>query len=356
MEQFTIPDTEIAVCTRLGIPLPKTSPDERRRTLMAFRNEWKLYKRKCDATGKSIVSAYPPDSPFKVYDNPVWWGDGWDGCEYGRDFDFSRPFFEQFKELQLAVPREGTTIFNSENCDYNSHIRESRNCYLNSLVAQCEDTYYSYWTVGNKDVFDSAYANYSSLCYECCDVNNCYGCVMLQESSTCTDCFFSYQLRGCKNCIFCTDLVNAEYRIFNKPCSKEEFAAYKKNLFNGSYATFQKAYDDFLKLREGARHRGVHSLNCENVSGDHLYNCKNCLLCCPYNQILHLRPNMTRTSHAMTWGALRLSAQANLAKTIPLIKEISIIRHRDRLFLLAQTNLSVEPVPLVKAKCTLMVP
>ena len=224
---FYIPDSEIKHCERLGIPLPTTSPLERMRTLMAFRNEWKLYKRKCDATGADIISAYPPDSPFKIYNNAYWWSDDWDPLSYGRDYDFSRGFFEQYAELQRDVPREGTTIFNSENCDYNSHIRQSKNCYLNSLVAKCEDSSYCYWVVNDKDCFDSIYTNDSTLCYFTSDVNNCYQCTMLQESNNCTDCYFSYQLKGCQNVLFCDNLANKSYHIYNKPVSKEEFEATK---------------------------------------------------------------------------------------------------------------------------------
>lgn len=278
-QQFYISDKETAFCERLGVPLPTTSPIERMRTLMAFRNEWKLYKRKCDATGQDIISAYPPDSPFKVYNNTTWWGDSWDPLEYGRDYDPSRSFFEQYKELQLQVPREGTSIFNSENCDYNSHTRQSKNCFLNSLVARCEDTHYSYWVVENKDVLDSMYTNKSTLCYFCSDVNNCYNCVMLQESSDCNDCFFSYQLKGCSNCIFSSNLVNASYRIFNKPCTKEEFETTKKKLLSGSWTAWQEAVTEFLKMRAETTQQNVHMLNSENATGDHIYNCKDCEYC-----------------------------------------------------------------------------
>ncbi|MEI7477824.1 MAG: hypothetical protein WCJ81_04925 [bacterium] len=49
------------------IPYPTLCPEERQRRRMAFRNERKLYKRKCDATGESMVSIYSPDKPYKVY-------------------------------------------------------------------------------------------------------------------------------------------------------------------------------------------------------------------------------------------------------------------------------------------------
>ena len=247
--------------------------------LMAFRNEWKLYPRKCDATGDPILSAYSADSPYTVYNNSHWWSDKWDPLKYGRDFDFNRPFFEQLKELQLEVPREGTSVFNSENCEYNSHIRESKNCYLNSLVYRCEDLYYSAWAVNDKDVFDSFLTNDSTLCYYCIYVNKSYNCVMLEESENCNDCYFSYQLRGCDNCIFSSNLANKSYHAFNKPCSKEEFEMIKNKSLNGSWKSWQLAYKEFLKIRSQAIRRAAHNINCENVTGDHLYNCKNCSNC-----------------------------------------------------------------------------
>ncbi|MFC1751236.1 hypothetical protein ACFL2V_20840 [Pseudomonadota bacterium] len=247
---------------------------------MATRNEWKLYTRKCDLTGQDIISAYDLNTPFPVYNNKDWWGDKWEALDFGRDFDFDRPFFEQFKELQDVVPREGTTVFNSVNCDYNGHIRESKNCYLNSLVFGCEDVFYSYWMVKDKDVFDSMYTNESTLCYACSNVNGGYSCIALEESSNCNDCYFSYQLRGCKNCLFCSNLTNKEYYIRNKPCSKEEFEEEKRKLLSGSRDDYNRAYDYFLEeIKNSSVQKYVHNLNCENVVGDHVYNSKNCEEC-----------------------------------------------------------------------------
>ena len=276
---FEISDKEADFCKKLGVPLPTTSPEERLRALMATRNEWKLYRRKCDATGQDIISAYPSDSPFKVYNNTTWWGDTWDALSFGRNFDLNKPFFEQFADLQKVVPREGTSIFNSENCDYNSHIRQSKNCFLNSLVAKCEDTHYSYWIVNDKDVMDCGYTNDSTLCYDCSDINNCYNCAALYEANDCNDCFFSFQMHGCHNCIFCANLVNKDFYIFNKQVSKEEFEMMKMKIFNGTLGSWQKAYEDFLKLRTDAIQQGVHTLKCEKSTGDHIYNCKNCKNC-----------------------------------------------------------------------------
>ncbi len=276
---FTPLPQELELCRSMNIPPSNICPEERMRICMAERNEWKRYHRKCDKTGASIISAYPAESPYVIYKNDVWWGDSWDAAEYAHEFDFSRPFFDQFIDLQRVVPREGTSIFQSENCDFNSHIRFSRNCYLNSLVANCEDVYYSYWMVRGKNCFDCVETNDCTLCCECIDTNNCYGCVALQDSSNCSDCLFSYQLTGCRNCLFCSNLANKTYCIRNKPCTKEEFEEAKHAVLNGSWTDWLRANDEWTDIQAQSLHRPTHMLNCENVTGDHIYNSRNCVEC-----------------------------------------------------------------------------
>lgn len=283
MEQ-TIPtaeDLEAAFLQKIDMPKSDLPYEERIRQVMAVRNEWKLYARKCDATGESIISAYPPDSPYTVYKNKTWWGDSWSAQDYAKDFDFNRSFFDQFYELQLAVPREGTSVFECENCDYNSHVRQSRNCYLNSLAVNSEDICYCYWSSQVESSLDCCFHinGKSSLCYECIDYGTCYNCILLQEGYNCSDCFFSFQLRGCENCILCSNLSNKSYHIFNKPCSKEEFEKVKLEFLNGSYASFQKGREQWLAMKAQAIHRSTYLLNCENVTGDHFPKSKNCFDC-----------------------------------------------------------------------------
>ncbi|TSC60679.1 MAG: Uncharacterized protein Greene041662_165 [Candidatus Peregrinibacteria bacterium Greene0416_62] len=278
---FTISESEQAFIEAMDMPLPTIEPEERIRQLMATRNEWKLYHRTCDATGSKILSAYPPESPYTVYRNDVWWGDSWEGLTYGKPFDFSKSFFAQFDALQKVVPREGTSVFQSENCDYNSHIRQSKNCYLNSLVVRAEDMYYSYWMVDVENVIDCCFhiKGKSALCYECLAFGTCVQGIALQECYNCNDCAFCYDLRGCDHCLLCSNLSHKSYHILNKPCSREAYEKLRSEMINGSYASWVKAYQQYAEVRQNALHRAAHTINCENVTGDHLFDSKNCLQC-----------------------------------------------------------------------------
>lgn len=95
-QKFEISEKEQQFCRKMGLPLPEICPEERLRQLMATRNEWKLYRRKCDFSGEMILSAYDVAATFPIYKNEIWWSDKWNALDFGRDFDFSRGFFEQF--------------------------------------------------------------------------------------------------------------------------------------------------------------------------------------------------------------------------------------------------------------------
>ena len=112
------------------IPPPTLCPDCRRQRRLTFRNERTLYHRKCDKTGKQIISIYAPDPEVIVYAKDEWWGDGWDAKSYGKEFDFSRPFFPQFRELQKKVPSMSLQQEHNENSDYTSNVSHLKNCYL----------------------------------------------------------------------------------------------------------------------------------------------------------------------------------------------------------------------------------
>jgi len=64
------------------IPVPTFCPECRQQRRLSFRNERNLYRRDCDATGKSIISIYSPDKNFKVYNQESWWNDEWDAIDY----------------------------------------------------------------------------------------------------------------------------------------------------------------------------------------------------------------------------------------------------------------------------------
>jgi hypothetical protein len=218
-QEFVITDQEITLLDKLSpviwgekfsIPLPTLCPEERRRRRLAFRNERKLYKRKCHATEKEIVSIFSPDKPYIIYSQDYWWSDKWDPIDYGREFDFRYSAFEQYSELIWKVPMQSNYGFQNENCDYTNYLWKSKSCYLTNAWIWGENLLYCYWITTSSSSIDSMLIKNSSELYNCIDCNNCYSCI------SCLSC------DNCSFCYFCDNLYWKNYYWKNQESSKEE--------------------------------------------------------------------------------------------------------------------------------------
>src|SRR3989338_6696319 len=97
----------------------------------------------------------------------------------GKNFDFSRPFFEQFKKLQNEVPRNALYKKNAINSDYCNHSLDLKNCYLGVCVGGgSENVYYSKWIIKSRDICDSYQLVDSELCFGSLYSNACYNCIV----------------------------------------------------------------------------------------------------------------------------------------------------------------------------------
>ena len=257
------------------IPPPTLCPDCRCQRRLAWRNEKRLYHRKCDYSGKEILSIYSPDKPFKVFEQDIWHSDVWDPLTFGRDFDFSRPFFEQWNELHHAVPLPSMNLrFQNENSDYTNLSARNKNCYLIFASNDNEDCYYCTFLHRSHNMMDCYFTFDSESCYECVD---CYDSNNLFFSQYCKNCFDSvllYSCQGCSNCLGCVNLVNKQYHILNQPVSKEDFQRQYDSAIH-----HRAGFADILKQREALRltlpHKYMAGFGSENCTGDHLSYSRN---------------------------------------------------------------------------------
>ena len=244
------------------------------------RNERTLYRRPCDSCHKDGVSIYPPrlasgeaGPPGKlvVYCNSCWWGDSWDGKDFGMEYDPARPFFEQYIELQSKVPRINLLSIQSVNSEYTNNAEDNKNCYLIFAAQKNEDCMYGRLVQRCKSVVDTAWIYDSELCYECMDCRQCYGCMFCERCQTSRDLLLCFDVRGSQNCILSTNLRNKTYYIENKQCTKEEYEAKKKEILASpeSLAAAQKRFEE---LKSQAIVKYAFQTKCVNSSGDYLYN------------------------------------------------------------------------------------
>lgn len=257
-------------------PPPTLCPLCRQQRRAAFRNERKLYKRNCNFTGENIISIYSPDKPFTVYDTEIWWSDKWDPLEYGRDYDFSKSFFDQWKNLQKVVPRMNLYQKGNENSPYTNHCDHAKNCYLCVDVGFGEDIYYSKWILNNcKDIIDSYHLEQSQLCADnCYGVGNYHGAELFL-CDHCQDSAFLYDCDHCSNCFMCTHLKHKEYYIRNQPYSKEEYTKKLAEMQINSFKNYTRYKKEFEDMMRKTFHKANIHINCENCTGNFLYHCKN---------------------------------------------------------------------------------
>ncbi|MBI2889090.1 MAG: hypothetical protein HYY10_04165 [Candidatus Liptonbacteria bacterium] len=278
--QFPIEADDIELYEKFKVPAPVRCPDCRQRRRYSWRNERVLYRRNCDLCRKSTVTIYSPNKPFKVYCPPCFWSDKWTGLDYGREFDFNKPFFPQWRELQLEVPRIALLTKNSVNSEYTNHSSNNRNCYLSFSTFESENIMHSanVWKQ-SRDCVDCYLASVeggAELCYECVNSARMFNCQFGVLLKDCTDCFYSYDLRSCSNCCLSWNLRNKQYHILNVGHSKEEYEKRFAELNLGSFVGREALYAQFKELLEKrALHKFAVIEKCVNVSGNMLFNSKN---------------------------------------------------------------------------------
>lgn len=274
--QFVLYPEDFALFEKVGVTEPTCCSFCRQRRRFMWRNERTLFKSKCASTGKACLSMYGPETKLKVFEQKEWWSDSWNGLKYGRDFDFNRPFFEQFAELKLLVPHLNLCNDSvSISCDYANQTTYLKNCYLVYDTDRCENCYYIQTGKDSRYCMDCVRPFDCELCYECVDCTKSYNIKYSQNCENCTD---SYYLKNCKNlrnCFGCINLQHKEYCYFNEQLTKGEYEKRLNDWKKMGWAQHEKFkaevhawYLNFL-LRE---HQ---NLNTENCVGDYIENSKN---------------------------------------------------------------------------------
>ncbi|MEK7081225.1 MAG: hypothetical protein AAB902_02465, partial [Patescibacteria group bacterium] len=223
-KDFTVELEDFDFYEKIKVPPPTFCPWCRLIRRLAWRNERILYKRKCDLCNKNIIAMYHESALFPVYCRECWYGDGWDPSSYGHEYNFSIPFFEQYKDFQKTVPRLALLQRNAINSDYSSFVGESKNVYLSiSIILGSENVFYSKTIDKSSDIIDCLNIKEGQSLYENIEGEKNYNCQHLLLSRNCIDSYFLVDCVNCSNCALSCNLRNKEFCIQNKQYSKEEY-------------------------------------------------------------------------------------------------------------------------------------
>lgn len=274
---FTIEPEDFDFYEKIKVSPPTLCPDCRQQRRYAWRNERTLYRRNCDLCTKSTVTIYSPDKPFKVYCVSCWWSDGWDAASYGRDFDFSRPFFEQFSELQHEVPRMALLTKNSINSEYTNHSGDNKNAYLSFSTFGCENVFYSTWVMKSRDCMDCSFINEKGeRLYEVLDSRSSYQCQYGMFLKDCSSSYYCYDCHGCTDCFMSSNQRGKSYMFRNEQYSREEYMEKLRSIDLSSYKVREELKKEFKELIEKKSiHRYVVSERNTNAVGSLVYDCRN---------------------------------------------------------------------------------
>ena len=276
-KDFVIEVEDFNFYKKIKVPPPTFCPECRFIRRMMHTSETVLYKRKCDFSNKEIFSMYPEKTIFPVYETDIWYSDIWDPYSYGIDYDRSRPFFEQFLELQNKVPRmsivrQGLAV----NSPYAHRVTDPKNSYMVFRSSYPENSLYLYnGKMHIVNCCDGSWLYECELCYECVNCANCYNLKFAQESKDSRDCSFLYACRNCSDCVGCVNLVNAKYCIWNQKYTKEEYLNKLKDMDLNTFSGIEKMKIKFENFRKKFPQRAIMSIKSEQVSGNWFLNSKN---------------------------------------------------------------------------------
>ncbi|MFA6251473.1 MAG: hypothetical protein WC603_02500 [Candidatus Paceibacterota bacterium] len=274
-KEFTIEPDDFSFYEKIKVPPPTWCPECRMIRRFNYRNESFLFRRNDAHSGKEIFSGFSPEAKVITYDNNYWFGNEWDPLENGFDYDFSRPFFQQFEELTSRAPYPARSSLNMTNSDYCNEISYTKNSYLCFNSDYLENCAYLRKVNRSQDCFDSYEGTENELCYEDVMVDKCYKTFFSLDCESCVDVWFSKGLRGCTNCFGCVNLINKTYYYFNEQCTREEYLSKFKNEFYGSYNSLQNIIKKTREFWNKFPVRYVRGLRAINSTGERIFDSRN---------------------------------------------------------------------------------
>lgn len=187
-------------------------------------------------------------------------------------YDFSKPFFEQYSELQNKVPRVALISMTSVNSEYCNNAVDNKNCYLIFAAEQNEDSLYGRLVQRCKEAVDATFIYDSEFCYECIDCRRCSNVFFSERCQQSLDLLFCFNVRDSQSCIFSWNVRHGSYMIENKKVMKEEFEKKKREIL-ASHESIEAAKKHFEEIKSKMLVKYAFQTKCVNASGDYLFNC-----------------------------------------------------------------------------------
>ena len=275
---FVIRPDDISFYEKMKLPTtPTWCPRCRAVRRFLWRNDKKLYKRKDDAPGANnpIISIYKDGTAFPVYDRDFWLGDGWDPKEYAKEYDPSRPFLEQWKELYDSAPHPSLWSYGVEHSPYTNYCGYSSYIYMCSGIFESEHCAYSYYGNKNTWVYDSYDVNNCELSYEVVHGMKIVQSSFVWDSREVINCHFVYDCANCQDCFMSSNVRNKKYVFRNVQYDREKYNKLLAQEGLTSRSNQHVLEKEFIQMVANAKHRYAFIVNSPNSTGDGITNSEN---------------------------------------------------------------------------------
>ncbi|MBI2889089.1 MAG: hypothetical protein HYY10_04160 [Candidatus Liptonbacteria bacterium] len=274
-QEFTIAPEDFDFYKKVKVPPPTFCWKCRFQRRLTYRNERNPFWATSGKSGKRILSIFPPEAGVTVYDEKEWRSDDWDGMDYGRDYDFSRPFFEQIHELAKTVPRFGPHTEDNVNCEYLVNTGWSKNCYLVCNTSYAEDCAYGNAMDYCKSSFDCSHVTKCERCYGCFWTRESYQTHFSTRSISNASSWCLFGCKGMTDCFGCVNMMNKSHYIFNQPYSREEYEAKIGAMKLNTWSGLQKAKAEAFAFAAKFPVAYLNGVLNDNVTGEYVSESKN---------------------------------------------------------------------------------
>ncbi len=273
---FTIEPEDFVFYDKMAVPAPTFCPDCRLQHRLAIYNERFLYHSNCENCSKKIITIYKTDSGFRPFCEECFSSDSWDAIDQGRDFDFSRDFFTQYRDLQRSIPVNYRAHLNDINSDFSNQCFRTKNAYLSFSVIGVEDVLYSKLiNRPSRQIIDSLNVRECEMCYELVNTTSSYGSTFLTNCRQCVTSHFLIDCVGCTDCFMSYNLRNKSYVFRNKQLSKEEYYEALNGLNKNKYSAHKELCEEYKEMANKVIYKFSTIVKSDDCTGNMIENSHN---------------------------------------------------------------------------------
>jgi len=146
-----------------------------------------------------------------------------------------------------------------------------KDSYLVTSGGDFERCLFSYRIFKTYDCVDCMNLLQGERCYECIDSEYLHTCTHLQNCKQCQRCDYCIDCSSCQDCLLCVGLRQKRYCIRNQQYTAEAYERMRAEILR----LHSHADTELQTFAAPLPHPAIHTVACEQVTGDFLTHCKN---------------------------------------------------------------------------------